>query len=56
VKPIEDTINKYTDKFWSEFLKVPGRDFNDIDMSTAINNQINYYYCVAYVGENNYMR
>ena len=35
---------------------MPGRDFNDIDMSTAVNNKINYYYCVAYVWDNNYMR
>jgi hypothetical protein len=56
VAPAQDMINAYTDTFRSQFVKTPGKDFGDIDYLKGIFNQTNYYYCVAYVGDNTYMR
>lgn len=49
-------IEKYTNPFWSDFIEQPGKDFGDISFQWWSFQWKNYYYCVAYVGENNYMR
>ena len=56
VNPAQDMIDKYTNTFWSQFVQLPGKDFRDISYLQANFSQTNYYYCVAYVGDNNYMR
>lgn len=56
VSPSQDMISAYTSTFWSQFVKIPGKDFGDIDYLWWIFNQTKYYYCVAYVGDNTYMR
>jgi len=47
-------ISKYTQNFWSVFSS--WKDFNDIGFLGWIYNTSSYYYCVAYVGDNVYMR
>ena len=49
-------IERYTNPFWSDFIIQPGKDFGDIPFEGGSFQWINYYYCVAYVGDNNYMR
>ncbi len=55
VVPNYDYINTYSNTFWNNFIKTPGKDFNDIVYWKTIYNKKNYYYCVAYVGDKWYM-
>ena len=56
INPNEDMIKKYVQNFWSTFTATPGKDFADISFWWWIYNNLSYYYCVAYVGDNTYMR
>ncbi len=56
INPNQDMIKKYVQNFRSTFTATPGKDFSDISYLWGIKNNISYYYCVAYVGENTYMR
>jgi hypothetical protein len=49
-------IERYTNPFWSDFIQLPWKDFNDITFQWGMFQGKSYYYCVAYVGDNNYMR
>jgi len=49
-------ITDYDDPFWLNFIDLPGKDFDDITYLGGIFNEQSYYYCVAYVGDNEYMR
>lgn len=51
-----DMIDKYDNKFWDAFLKIPWKDFEDIKYKWWIYKWSFYYYCVAYVWDNDYMR
>jgi hypothetical protein len=46
----------YTPQFWSLFQTLPSKDFDDIMYEKAMYQGQSYYYCVAYVGDMNYMR
>ena len=50
--------NYYTWGYWTNFLQNPDHYFNDISYLGGIWNKRSYYYCVAYVGdeERSYMR
>jgi hypothetical protein len=39
-----------------DFIETPGKDFDDIIFGSSYYNWKPYYYCVAYVGDNNWMR
>ncbi len=54
INPNQDMISKYVENFWSAFSS--WKDFNDIKYLGGIYNSASYYYCVAYVGDNTYMR
>lgn len=56
IKPNQDMLNKYIQNYWSTFTATPGKDFTDISFLWGLYNNISYYYCVAYVGDNTYMR
>ena len=56
INPNESMIKKYVQEFWSTFTTTPGKDFADINFWWWLYNNISYYYCVAYVGDNTYMR
>ncbi len=56
IHPDTDMLNKYIESFWAGFTKTPGKDFADIRFWWGIFNNVSYYYCVAYVGDNTYMR
>lgn len=56
IKPQQDMINRYVQAFWSTFTATPGKDFADISYLWGMYNDLSYYYCVAYVGDNTYMR
>jgi len=56
IHPNQETVTTYGQKFWSTFTKLPNKDFNDIQFLGATYNKASYYYCVAYVGDNTYMR
>jgi len=56
IAPKQDMINKYVQSFWSAFTATPGKDFADISFWWWLYNNLSYYYCVAYVGDNTYMR
>lgn len=47
---------RYTNPFWSDFIQLPGKDFDDIAFQWWTYKWEDYYYCVAYVGDNTYMR
>jgi hypothetical protein len=49
-------IQKYNQNFRQVFSGLPNRDFNDISFQEARWEQKSYYYCVAYVADNEYMR
>lgn len=50
------TQQHYSFQFWTDFSKMPNRDFQDITYRSTWWTQKDYYYCVAYVGESEYMR
>lgn len=54
VNPRQDMVSKYVQSFWSAFGS--WKDFKDIGYLWGIYNSTSYYYCVAYVGDNSYMR
>ena len=56
INPDNSYLNAYTGGFWSNFVNTPGKDFNDILYANAAFANKNYFYCVAYVGDNWYMR
>ena len=56
IYPSETLVNSYSSPFWDQFTQIPGKDFDDIVYLGGEWNQTSYYYCVAYVGDNNYMR
>ncbi|MEI7918834.1 MAG: hypothetical protein WCH65_01085 [bacterium] len=56
IHPNKETLTTYGQNFWSTFTKLPNKDFNDIQFLGATYNNASYYYCVAYVGDNTYMR
>ena len=56
ILPTQSTLNHFNHSFWKNFSTLPGKDFRDISFGSAKHNNTNYYYCVAYVGEQNYMR
>jgi hypothetical protein len=56
IHPNQDMVNKYVQSFWSTFTATPGKDFSDISFLGGMYNDLSYYYCVAYVGDNTYMR
>jgi hypothetical protein len=47
---------QYSYQFWNDFVWFPGKDFADISHLWARYTDQSYYYCVAYVGDQNYMR
>lgn len=55
INPDSDFLIKYNSDFWSNFKLIAGNNFNDISYLWWIWDKKNYYYCVAYAGENEYM-
>ena len=53
--PSDSYISRYTKQFWQTFATLPGNDFRDIGYQAAEYNNKSYYYCVAYVGDKQYM-
>ena len=49
-------IEQYTNTWWLDFSSLPGKDFGDIVYKASYYNGKPYYYCVAYVGDNTWMR
>ncbi|MCK9466710.1 MAG: thrombospondin type 3 repeat-containing protein [Candidatus Absconditabacterales bacterium] len=49
-------IEKYTNNWRLDFSSLPGKDFDDIVFGSSYYNGKPYYYCVAYVGDNSWMR
>jgi len=47
---------RYNQNYRQTFSSLPNRDFNDIAFRGALREQKSYYYCVAYVGDREYMR
>jgi len=56
IHPNQDMISKYVQAFWSLFTAASGTDFTDISFLGGVYNDVSYYYCVAYAGDNTYMR
>jgi len=54
--PHQSMINKYVQNFRSAFIAQEDKDFSDISYLGGIYNNQSYYYCVAYVGDNSYMK
>lgn len=55
ILPKQDIVDKYIAAFRSSFSSQPGNYFSDISYLWWVYDQRNYYYCVAYVGDNDYM-
>jgi hypothetical protein len=49
-------VQHYDFNFRKTFSILPDKDFGDVSYLGAPRKQESYYYCVAYVGENEYMR
>lgn len=49
-------VQRYNQQFWQLFSGLPNRDFHDITFRGGRWQQKSYYYCVAYVADNEYMR
>jgi len=56
IVPDVNMKNKYTNAFWINFIELPWKDFGDISYWWALFNNLSHYYCVAYAGDNWYMR
>ena len=56
ITPPARMIQRYDQDFRQTFSSLPNRDFNDISFEEARRQQQSYYYCVAYVGDREYMR
>lgn len=48
--------NMYNQQFWTVFSSLPDFNFRDIGFQNAYWNKKNYYYCVAYVADQDYFR
>jgi len=46
----------YTSQYWDVFTALPSKDFKDIFYLGAPWKKRSYYYCVAFVGDKNYMQ
>ena len=55
INPDTSFIDRYTNNFWTVFTVLPGKDFDDIDFQWWMYNNQSYYYCVASVGDREYM-
>ena len=55
ITPNTDYTSRYTNRFWQDFSNIPGNNFDDILYRKAEYNKKSYYYCVAYVGDQEYM-
>lgn len=55
INPWLQYIENYTEPFWSSFVQIPGKYFDDINYLWWIYNGRSYYYCVASVAEKQYM-
>lgn len=53
--PKTPIIEKYVQGFWSDFTNLPGKYFSDIPFWKASFDNKNYYYCVAYAGDQQYV-
>lgn len=56
INPQQDMISKYIENFWSAFILGENKNFSDINFLGGIDDDISYYYCVAYAADNSYMR
>jgi hypothetical protein len=56
INPSQEMITEYDPEFWRIFRTLPGKDFDDINHGEAIFQGESYYYCVAYAGDQEYMR
>lgn len=54
--PAQNMVSKYVESFRNQFVQIPWENMADISYLGGIFNQTNYYYCVAYVADNTYMR
>ncbi len=55
INPSMNMINKYNSNYWQSFSSINWNYFGDIEYKQAFYSEKSYYYCVAYVGDNNYM-
>ena len=55
ILPKQDILDKYIAAFRNSFTSQAGNYFSDISYLWWVYDQKNYYYCVAYVGDNDYM-
>ena len=44
-------FDDYNEQFWNTFTVLPGKDFDDISYLGGNYDELSYYYCVAYVGD-----
>lgn len=51
ILPAMPTIRRYSSVFWDTFRALPGNYFDDIYQTGTYYKETNYYYCVAYAGE-----
>ncbi|MEI6426060.1 MAG: PKD domain-containing protein [Candidatus Absconditabacteria bacterium] len=56
INPDTSYLKAYTAAYWANFIQIPGKDFKDISYLGALFNTKSYYYCVAYAGDNSYMK
>jgi len=56
IKPDEQKEQFYSEDFWNNFTNLPGKDFGDVSYLGGVFQDLSYYYCVAYVGDQDYMR
>ena len=56
IVPPSRMLQRFTTNFWTDFSSFPNRDFQDISYGGARRNNQSYYYCVAYVADQEYMR
>ena len=55
INPDTNIINRYNSSFWTDFKLIAWNNFNDIWYAGWEWNNKKYYYCVAYVWDNDYM-
>ncbi len=56
IHPQQEMIQTYNQEWRSDFVTLPNKDFRDIAYQGAEHNNESYYYCVAYAGDQQYMR
>ena len=54
--PAPRMVQKYNLTYWTDFSNLSNRDFDDVAFKGAPRNKKSYYYCVAYVGDREYMK